>query len=357
MGIFDIFTGGAGKDAALKKANYINYSTGLQQDILKEVEPRALNMLSSGYGNAAGMIGPAFDQARADVTGSLDPALADLRTGMTSGADALTSGRDAAIGNINTGVAGAIGAYDPLMNLGQTFAGRGTTAADMAAGALGLGGPVSGAQALEAFRQANPGYDFQVQQATEQAARGANMGGMGASGNALAAIADRTRSMADATYGNWYDRLFGREQLYNPLAANAFATGGQGIANANLTGATSLANINTGTAGRLADLYNTGYGNMAEARLGTGRSLADLAARGGLASADIATRGGTAGADLATRLALARSGVYGNAMNPMLGTYDDAANAAMWGSKNLWDFGGNLAKTAASMYNPAPKSV
>jgi hypothetical protein len=91
------------------------------------------------------------------------------------------------------------GLYDP-------YIGTGAQANGMQANALGLNGTGGSDAARSAFR-AGPGYDFQVDEAMRAAGRAASAGGMLASGNLMAEMLSRGRSLADQEYGSWLDRL------------------------------------------------------------------------------------------------------------------------------------------------------
>lgn len=93
----------------------------------------------------------------------------------------------------------ASGLYDPYVQTGAQ-------ANDMYANAIGLNG-VTGADSARGTFRAGPGYDFQVDEAMRGAERAASAGGMLASGNLMAEMLARGRSLADQEYGGWMDRL------------------------------------------------------------------------------------------------------------------------------------------------------
>lgn len=98
-----------------------------------------------------------------------------------------------------TALNNAAGLYDP-------YAGSGAQANNMYANATGLNGAAGSDAAHAAFR-AGPGYGFQVDEAMRAAERAASAGGMLASGNLMADMLARGRSLADQQYGSWLDRL------------------------------------------------------------------------------------------------------------------------------------------------------
>src|SRR5205085_2489431 len=101
---------------------------------------------------ALGQYGKAIDQTRGNYAAGRDA----LNTGYGQAADTLK---------------GAAGAYDPLIQ-------RGLAGYDMYSNSLGINGAEGNAAARGAF-QAGPGYQWQVEQATDAAQRAANkIGGL-----------------------------------------------------------------------------------------------------------------------------------------------------------------------------------
>src|SRR6516162_2579923 len=92
---------------------------------------------------------------------------------------ALQAGYQTGTGALNQ----AIGAYNPLVNLGAQY----SSVAPTLTGALGVGTPDQVAAAQKAFT-ADPGYKFALDQALQAAQRGFAGGGMTASGNLLDAL-------------------------------------------------------------------------------------------------------------------------------------------------------------------------
>jgi hypothetical protein len=130
----------------------------------------------------------------------------------------------------------AIDQFSPYNQTGQA---ANTTLAN----ALGLNGAAGNTAAQGAF-QANPGYQFNLDQQLQATNRGAAAGGMLASGNLLTALQDRSSQVANQEYGGWLDRL--AQQSGQGLQAASGAASGYG---------------------RLSDLYQQGTGQ----RLGLGQ--------------------------------------------------------------------------------------
>jgi hypothetical protein len=197
MGFFDAFTGDAEKDAAAKNA-----------------------ALYSQYG--------------------------------AQGQGYLNQGFQGTTDNLNK----AVGAYTPLANLGTQYG----TAVNAYQNGLGLNGGTAAADAFKAYQQNDPGYQFSVNQATDQAVRAANAAGMGASGNTLQAVTDRAQNMANTEYGGYLDRLAG---FVNPqLQATGAAAAGTSA------GYTALGAADTAHANDLTNLAGNVAGGTANSEHG-----------------------------------------------------------------------------------------
>lgn len=156
-----------------------------------------LHQLYTGVGGAQGIIQNNVDQGRNLYGDYLGRQLSSLGGAYDRGRADLASGYNDAAGSIRTGIAG----LDP-------FASRGNAAGDMYANSLGLNGAAGNAAATSAF-QAGPGYQWQVDQATDAAARKANALGISASGNTLTELTKLGSNLANQAYGGWQDRLSG----------------------------------------------------------------------------------------------------------------------------------------------------
>jgi len=147
------------------------------------------------------------------------------------------------------------------------------------ADALGLNGPEGSARATQAF-QANPGYQFQLQQGLNAANAKAVATGMGASGNNLIDLNNYAQGQANQGWGSYIDRL-------NPyLGARAGAASG-------------IAGVNTGLGNALNQSYmgqgNAAYG--ADTSIGKAQAGGDMAgynASGNLIGAGLGLAGDAA---------------------------------------------------------------
>lgn len=137
---------------------------------------------------------------------------------------------------INTGEQKSEGAINSAISGYQPWVDSGKSANSMYSNAIGLNGAEGNAAATGAF-QAGPGYQFQLDQGTQAALRGASAAGMLNSGNTLTALSQYGQGLANQEYGSWLDRLSGAS------SQGLQAAGGQA------TGYGGLANLYQGTAG------------------------------------------------------------------------------------------------------------
>lgn len=135
----------------------------------------------------------------------------------------------------------------------------GGAASTMYGNALGLNGASGNDAATAAFR-ADPGYQFQLDQGTQAAERGASAGGLLASGNTLTALAKYGGGLADQNYQSWLGNLSGAAG--QGLSA---ANGQAGVAN-------SQANLYQGTANDRLGLEST----IAQGRQGINTDAAQV---------------------------------------------------------------------------------
>src|SRR5438874_10354629 len=94
MALSDIFTGGAYKDAAAQQRAYLDALSGRVGTQIAGTQAGGLAALTSGQGGALGAIGPAFGQARTDISGATPQALDYLGRYTGQGAGALQTGQE-----------------------------------------------------------------------------------------------------------------------------------------------------------------------------------------------------------------------------------------------------------------------
>lgn len=264
-------------------------------------------------------LGKGVTGARTDLTDYLGKTLGALGTGYQTGVSALNNGFGSAIGSVQTG----IDKLNPWVTQGQA-------ANTMQGNALGINGAVGNQAAVGAF-QASPGYQWNVDQATDAAARKANALGISASGNTLDAITRLGSNLANQEYGSWYDRLTG------------LSTQGQNAANSQLSGYQNLGNLQAQQGSALAQLGQNYAQNQASAYNNVGNTLA---------GANMAQGTGTAG--LYQSLAGNMANISTNAINGITSgnmAAASATDAARNANSNLpLAIGGQLLGSAGSIF-------
>ncbi|MBO0716570.1 MAG: hypothetical protein J2P55_04440, partial [Rhizobiales bacterium] len=203
---------------------------------------------------------------------------------------ALQQGYTTGTGAINQ----AIGAYQPLVNLGQTY----SAAAPSYMAAIGAGTPDQQAAALAAFKN-TPGYQATLDAASQAVARQRAVGGMGASGNADIDAMMAAAGITTPLFQQYVSNLGQAGQM----GLQATGAGAQGTA----AGYGSLANLATqygeDTSGVLGNVESTtvGANNLqaageaagAKNLLGAGLSLATLGLGGNPFGGSLSGGGGS----------------------------------------------------------------
>ena len=162
-----------------------------------------------------------------------------------------------------TNLGQAVGAYDPLKQLGAQY----SQAAPTYLGALGIGTPQQVSAAGSAFHN-DPGYQFALQQA-QQAIQRNFAPNMSISGNLADALQKNAVGYADQDYQNWVKNL----QQAGGMGLNATQQAAAGQA----TGYTNLANLAQEYGQNQANVF----GNVEGATIGAN----NLAAQGQAAGA------------------------------------------------------------------------
>lgn len=335
--ITNIFTGKPGIEAAQQQRQYLAQQQQEQAARFAQTQQQGIGALQAGQSGGLGALQNAYGTATGDILGGTYPALNTLFGYGQLGAGALTDAQQQAIQALQGGVGSAVGAYSPLLQAAQGYGGNAASAASAQADAMGLNGPEGVQRALSAF-QTSPGYQFQLGQGLDALTRAANVTGSAAGGNTLQAAQQYGQGLANQEWNNYLTGLQGRQQLYAPLEAQGLAQYGAGTASPYLTGGTGTANIYTGTGGQLSNLYS-GLGSQgAGIYTGTGGNLANLASNLlGTAPAGIYTGTGGNIANLLQGISGQQTNYNQGVLGPYSGTYTTEANAALGGSKNLWN--------------------
>jgi hypothetical protein len=120
----------------------------------------------------------------------------------------LLNGRKASIDTLSGGYTAARKLNDKAIAQFDPYATTGLKAFDQYADATGVNGQEGYDRAEGNFR-ASPGYDWQVDRATDAVARKASSLGALGSGNTMTAITDRASHLADQEYDDYLTRLDG----------------------------------------------------------------------------------------------------------------------------------------------------
>lgn len=174
-------------------------------------------------------------------------------TAQSSALAALGRGQTDSLAALGQGYANAVPEYQGAIDRFNPWAEAGRGALTTYQNSLGQGGAAGNAAAVSQF-QASPGYQYQVDQATDAVARKASALGALGSGNTMQAITDRASNLANQEYGGWQDRL-------NALSNTGLAATGQqanlqrGLGNLYAQQGRDESNIYGSTAGQEAGLY------------------------------------------------------------------------------------------------------
>ena len=284
-----VFSGRAGRNAAIWQAGQLQDARDLQNTIYQEGYQQAQGRLGPAYEQAGDYLQKGYDTSRGDITQGFGQGREDILGGRQGALDSLSGGYGQALGSLTAGYDKAIGTgreavagWDPLVS-------RAMTGYDMYNNAMGLGGQAGTQAAQDAFK-VGPGYQWNVDQATGQAARAANKTGMLFSGNTGEAQTRLASNLANQEYGSWLDRLSGYQG-----AAERATTGRTGALN---NVADLQAKQGSGQAALQSDLAQQQSGVYTT----TGGQLGDLSSKQGAALAGLATDYGQNQASMSVNL-------------------------------------------------------
>jgi hypothetical protein len=261
-------------------------------------------------GEAQDALNRGFDRAETDIDTGFDSARDEIR--------AINGVQD-----IRDGYRDADDFYQPLAE-------RFNTGSRHFADAMGLGGR-DGYEAAQRRFRTSPGYEFQLEQAEQAAQRGANAGGMLASGNTLAELTRLGQGLADQEWDDYLGRLEGYDGKATAVAgARAGLAADRGRA---------VAGQETTERGMLSDLFTGKGAAMAGLRTGRAGALADIEDRyaTGLTAGQLARAGGASGAatnyaDAILGNARTSAGIRGATADKLLQLQRELANYQFNGS-------------------------
>lgn len=274
-----VFSGKAGRNAAIWTAGQAQNQLSELKDIYKTGRSEADTAITGSFQPSLDALNQYYQQQRGDLQTGLADANVQIMQGYGQGRSDLQGGYGAAIDAANNfygqgadALRQGVNAYQPLVD--QNMAGFG-----MYQNALGLNGKEGNAAATNAF-QAGPGYQWNVDQATDQAARAANRLGMTYSGNTVDAQTRLASNLANQEYGNWVNRLSGFQSgAQNAVAGQAGVLGNLAQLYGNQAGLVS--GLEAGQGKDLAALAGSAYGQMGQNALNTGNALGQAAGQQG----------------------------------------------------------------------------
>ncbi len=194
--------------------------------------------LYAGYGvDTSNLFKGYKEDATNALTGAKTAALGKLGQGLTDTLNPLYQGLTGSVAAGNAGVA----AFNPLSDLGKNYGGAVNRYYDT----LGLNGP-DAARAAQAGYVADPGQQYQLDEAQRAAMNAASRTGSVGGGSTAQGIARDALGIVNKNYGAYQDRL----AQFAPLQLSATGQAATGVAGANKT---------------LADIYNQGYGAIGAA--------------------------------------------------------------------------------------------
>lgn len=237
-----VFSGGAGRRAAIWGAGY-----------LEDQQQKIDDKITSGTGQAV----TAIDQGQGR-------SLASLRSGYNKDITAIKT---------------AQGMFNP-------YAQTGLAAFNQYADASGVNGQAGYDQVVNNFR-ASPGYQYQVDQATDATARKASSLGALGSGNTMQAISTQAGHMADQEYDDYLSRLNGIATTgYNATQQQAALQ--KGIGDLHYNYGQNRATIYDNNATERSNIYSHGMDASVNTTANTASNIAQIGMQGMRAGQDAA---------------------------------------------------------------------
>ncbi len=188
-----------------------------------------------------------------------------LAEGRDNSLSAIDAGRISSLAALGQGYGAAVPEYQAAIERFNPWTDAGKSALTTYQNSLGQNGAEGNATAVAQF-QASPGYQYQLDQATDAVARKASALGALGSGNTMQAITDRAANLANQEYGGWQDRLNGLSNT-GLQASGQQANIQQGLGNLYAQQGRDTSNLYSDAAGKEAGIY-TGYANANAGALG-----------------------------------------------------------------------------------------
>jgi hypothetical protein len=322
------FSGKAGRNAAIWSSMQADWQRGENRGFEQAGYEKAGDALTTGYEQSLAPLNDFYESGRGDLKSGLADANKLIGTGLDKSLGNINQNYGQALSNVNKfygqgaeTLQGAAAGWDPLIN-------RAMTGVGMYDKSMGLGGQAGRDEALAAF-QTGPGYQWNVDQATSQAARAANRLGMTYSGNTVDAQTRLAQNLANQEWGNWQKNLQG----YVGAAENA-TQGKTGVLNnlatLQMNQGNRTSDINMAQGNKLAELNTGAYNQMGQNAFNTGGALAQSAFTHGTDLANLNTNYGQSMAGLELGHAQNQTGMN----DQYWGTVIPAGQAGMMAGQN-----------------------
>lgn len=292
-----IFSGSAGRKASVATNALLQESQDWAIGALDKSATKVRNAINGNYSNANKDLSEGYDASKGFLTSGYQQGQTYLDNGYATSRSDVTGARDSSLGALDSAYGDTQNYLEVIQGMYEPYAANGRKASDMLSDATGLGGTDGAARARAAF-QTGPGYTFQVDEATDAAARKMAALGLAGSGNTIDGITRLASNLADQEYGSWLDRLTGQ------VNTGMQATAGQAA------GKTAQATAAQTYGQNKASVYSHAGDLLSGLATGYGKDSATLAADQGKGLADLTTTTAQNKATLDTRKGDAMAGFY-----------------------------------------------
>lgn len=239
----------------------------------------AANAQISGYENAYNQLVPLLNQGTSALSQYYGAGQNQLQNNANAAAGALTGGAGTANNALNTNAGNAIGAlnqqYGSALAPSQQQYATGVSGQTQLGNLLGLNGPNGSAQAQQTLQNL-PGYQFALNQGTQNVLRNQSATGQLNSGATNTDLTNYSQGLASQNYNNYLSQLQPYMSTANTAAGNIGSLysglGNQQAGTYNTLGQ-NLAGVATGTGSNLANSYNTLGSNLNQNYMGLGNNI------------------------------------------------------------------------------------
>ena len=259
-----VMSGKAGRQSAIWSGQQAAENLGHTIPLYEEGWAGAKKALGKGYGASGKYLTSGYKGFRRDIGRGMETARGDL-----------TSGYGQAIGALQDAYGNAIPVAQQGADAWKQNLDRANVGYSMYSNALGLGGEEGRRQALAAFQE-GPGYQYSVDEATQQAQRAANRLGSAYGGNQQVATQRLANNLANQEWGNWINNLQGYQGAAGTATAG-YAGQLNNVAKLYQSQGQDLGGMYANQGKDLAAAAQWGYGKLGEGAYQYGQDKASLA--------------------------------------------------------------------------------